>query len=972
MQSVFVSRENERARLHGFLERAVAGQGQICFVTGEGGSGKTSLNRRFAQEAQAAHESLLIATGNCNAQTGIGDPYLPFREMLALLAGHVDEQSRQDAVTAENAGRVGRFLKVSKRVISDLGPDLVDILVPGAGIATKVGKLVVDDTGLLNKMGLTQAPEPAVGLRALTNAEQTRIFEQYTAVLRALSQERPLALMLDDLQWIDESSASLLFHLARRIGGSRILIIASYRPEDLALGRGEQRHPLAPVLAELKREFGDVEIPLGDGYGNSAREFVDALLDSEPNRLGASFRQLLARRTHGHPLFTAELLRTMRERGDLTRDADGHWIEGPDLDWDVLPARVEGAIEERIRRLPPDLQELLSIASVEGEVFTAEVVAKLTRSDTRQVVRRLTQELDRMHALVREEGRERVGAARLSRFRFRHNFFQTYLYDTLGDSEREVLHEDVADALETLHEGHTAEISVQLARHYEAAQSLDKAAYHCLQAGRRAMAVFAHGEAVALAARGLRALEALPDTTERRRQKLELMLLAGNAQRMSGTWAESMQTFREAAELAERAGLPEVMAEAALGYEHPRYRYNLPETITRDLLGRALAALPNRDSSLRVRVLAGLARATATTSTGLSDAAVRMADEAVAMARRLDDPQALLEALEMRFLFDRAPSEIHRRLETMDEMLGLARRGNDKRLLLDILEMRYMDRMALGEREAGDFIDEHARLADEIKDPFYLYTTASIRVCPAFLAGRFDEAEQLAQQAFQIGQQHGIGSAQGIFGIHMFTFRREQGRLREIAPVVQHFLREQGHGAAWQPGLALIYSDLGRLDDARTEFERLAANDFAAVPRDALWQTCLAYLAEVCSTLGDGERAARLYELMLPYAELNVLVGLDFYLGASGRYLGQLAAVGSRWEVAEAHFEHGLQLDERTGATPWLAHSRYQYGRMLRLRGRPEDRERAEALIGQALATGRALGMHGLVGRIEASAGDGG
>jgi tetratricopeptide (TPR) repeat protein len=205
----------------------------------------------------------------------------------------------------------------------------------------------------------------------------------------------------------------------------------------------------------------------------------------------------------------------------------------------------------------------------------------------------------------------------------------------------------------------------------------------------------------------------------------------------------------------------------------------------------------------------------------------------------------------------------------------------------------------------------------------------------------------------------------------MFTFRREQGRLREIAPVVQHFLREQGHAAAWQPGLALIYSDLGRRDDALAEFGRLAENDFAAVPRDALWQTCLAYLAEVCASLGDQARAARLYELMLPYAELNVLVGLDFYLGASGRYLGQLAATMAHWDVAAAHFEHALGLDERTGATTWLAHSRYQFGRMLRLRGRPGDRARADAMVGQALATASALGMHGLAGRIEADAGDG-
>jgi tetratricopeptide (TPR) repeat protein len=589
--------------------------------------------------------------------------------------------------------------------------------------------------------------------------------------------------------------------------------------------------------------------------------------------------------------------------------------------------------------------------------------------DARQVVRRLTQELDRQHGLVREEGRQRVGGARLSSFRFRHNFFQAYVYGTLGDSEREVLHEDVANALESLHEGHTSEIAVQLAHHYEQAQSLDKAAYYCLQAGRRAMAVFAHGEAAALALRGLRALVQLPVTAERRQQTLDLMLLAGHAQRLSGAWSDSMNTFREAAAIAELARLPEAMAEAALGYEHPRYRYNLPAGTARDLLGRALAALPVRDSSLRVRVLAGLARATATTSTGLSDAAVPMADEAIAMARRLDDPQALLEALEMRFLFDRAPSEIHRRLATMDEMLGLARRLSDKRLLLDILEMRYMDRMALGQREAGDFIEEHARLADELKDPFYLYTTASIRVCPAFLAGRLGEAEQLAQRALEVGQRHGIGNAEGIFGIHMFTFRREQGRLREIAPVVRHFLREQGEAAAWRPGLALIYADLGLMDEARAEFETLAADDFAAVARDALWQTCLAYLAEVCAALGDTARAARLYEFLLPYAELNVLVGLDFYLGASGRYLGQLASSMARWDEAEAHFEHALDLDERTGAQVWLAHSRYQYGRMLLARDRTGDREHARQLTALALATSRELGLSGLAARIVASDG---
>jgi tetratricopeptide (TPR) repeat protein len=963
MQPVFVSRDSELARLRAFLQRAVEGHGQVCFVTGEGGSGKTTLTREFAVRAQSEHDTLLIATGNCNAQTGIGDPYLPFREMLGLLTGNVDDSSRQEIINQENAGRVGRFLTVSKRVIADLGPDLADILVPGAGLATKVGKLVATDTGLLKRVGLgAGGVQPILAKQAPMANEQARVFEQYTAVLKALSQERPLVLILDDLQWIDESSASLLFHLARRVDGSRILLMANYRSEDVALGRGDHRHPLAPVLAELKREFGDVTIALDDAQGTEAREFVDALLDSEPNRLGPSFRQSLVSRTRGHPLFTTELLRAMRERGDLANDAEGRWVEGPGLDWDTLPARVEGAIEERIRRLPEDLQYVLSVASVEGEVFTAEVLGRLLKQDVRVLIRVLTQDLDRQHGLVREEGRERVGSCRLSRFRFRHAFFQGYLYDALGESEREVLHEDVADALLALHPGHTDEVAVHLGRHYEMAQSLDRAAHFYLQAARRAMNVFAYGEAATLAARAVEAAQRLDGHAPG--PVLESMLVQGHAQRLSGLWEQSMETFRGAAALAARSGDAVGLAEAALGYEHPRYRYNLPASVTVDLLGRALEALPGQDSPLRVRVLAGLARAI-----GAEEASTRataLGDEAIAMARRLDDPQALVEALEMRILLDRSPGEIPRRMGTVDEMVGLARQLGDKRLLLDILELRYMHRLAIGQVPADGFIDEHERLAAELRDPFYLYTTASIRVYQDFVAGAFEAAERRAQEAFEIGRQFQIGSADGIFGIQMFTLRREQGRLREIAPLVRHFLQEEGQGAAWRPGLALILADIGAHDEARTLFEELAADDFQAIPRDALWQTCLAYLAEVSVEMADRPRAAQIYRMLLPYADLNVLVGVDFHLGAAGRFLGQLAVLLGDWPAAERHIEHALQLDARSNARPWLAHSQYQFGRALRTRRGAGDLERGRGLIESARATARQIGMRGLAGRIGA------
>ena len=964
MHPIFVSRENEIARLRGLLDRAVRGSGQICFITGEGGSGKTSLTREFALRAQAAHASLLIATGNCNAQTGIGDPYLPFRELLGLLTGNLADRSRQEVINSENAGRIGRFLSVSKRVITDLGPDLADILVPGAGIATKVGKLVANDAGLLKRVGLQPENAAAASASHLAGAtEQARVFEQYTAVLKAFAQERPLVLILDDLQWIDQSSSSLLFHLARRIDGSPILILASYRSEDVALGRGGQRHPLAPVLTELKREFGDVTIALDDASGVEAQAFVDALLDSQPNRLGRAFRQSLVKRTRGHPLFTTELLRDMRERGYLVTDPQGQWVEGPGLDWDLLPARVEGAIEERIRRLPDDLQYVLAMASVEGEVFTAEVLAQLLKQDVRVLVRVLTQELDRQHGLVREEGRERVGASRLSRFRFRHNFFQAYMYDALGSSEREGLHEDVAETLRALHEGHLDEIAVQLGRHYEMAQAHERAAQFYLQAARRAMAVFAYGEAEDLASRAVEVLRESPQQGAAGNVALESMLVQGHAQRLSGQWELSMQTFLAAAEAAERCGNAEILAEAALGYEHPRYRYNLPAEVTLDLLGRALAALPARDSPLRVRVLAGFARATG--SSEASSRAIAMSDEAIAIARRLNDLQALVEAIFMHILLDQSPSQVLQRLEVVEELVELARQLGDKRMLLDALEIRYMHRLALGRVTADGFLAEHERLAAELRDPFYLYTTASIRVCSEFMAGRFAAAQRLAQEAFEVGTRYQIGSAEGIFGIHMFTICRMQGRLREIAPLVGQFLRERGPGTAWQPGLALILTEIGDLDGAREQFEILAADGFRSIPRDALWQTCLAYLAEVCVELGDRARAEELYRMLLPFADLNVQVGVDFHLGAAGRCLGLLADLLGDWPRAEGHFEHALALDEQSGAQPWLCLTRYQFGRALLARDEPSAHERARALLDAAQSAAHEMEMTGLLERIR-------
>jgi predicted ATPase len=386
------------------------------------------------------------------------------------------------------------LLPVTVQALVEVGPDLIDTFVPGAAMAAQLVAWGDGQVGLRARLEeLVARREVSVGS---SSPEQVRLFEQYTSVLKSVAEHQPLLLIVDDWQWADDGSISLLFHLGRRIEGSRILIVGAYRPEDVALGRGGQRHPLEPVVNEFKRAFGDICVDLEQTLEAQGRRFVDALLDSEPNRLGAKFRAALYRQTAGHPLFTVELLRDMQGRGDLVRDAEGRWVEGPALDWEILPARVEAAIAERIGRLDEELREALAIASIEGETFTAEVIAQVQAADRRGIGRRLSTDLDRQHRLVRAEEVRMVGTRRMARYRFRHFLFQKYVYSHLDLVERAYLHGDVGNVLEALYGDQAAEIAVQLARHFREAGNAAKAVDYLLQAGNKALRLSAHAEAI--------------------------------------------------------------------------------------------------------------------------------------------------------------------------------------------------------------------------------------------------------------------------------------------------------------------------------------------------------------------------------------------------------------------------------------------------------------------------------------------
>ena len=511
-----VAREQELAKLDGLLAQSVAGRGRVALITGDTGSGKTALMQGFARRAMAQQDDLLVALGGCSAQGGAGDTYQPFREVLETLTGDPDI-----FLDTEHQRRIGAVLALAFETLAAQGSDLVRLLAHDPELLARARACAPDSDTWPARLeaSMTRVEDSAA------KPQPTALCEQLTRVLRTIARNRPLLVILDDLQWADAPSLDMLFYLGRHLDTSHILILGAYRDgpgRAPALGS----HAVQSIADEFQRQWGDVRVDLAEIDG---RRFVDAYLDSWPNRLESSFRQTLADHTGGNPLFTVELVRAMQERGDLIRDGNGRWTEGPRLAWEWLPPRAEGAISQRIGQLTDAQQELLEAASVEGEQFHAEVLARALGLSTQSVIGILSGPLGRQAHLVAAQSLARVCDQEWARYRFRHNMFQSYLYGRLDPIARAHLHEAVATALEELGGEQAPQLAGKLAWHLEEAGQGGRAARYLLEAGRQAARLGADGQATACFERALGLLQQMPSITEWAKLELALQMALDGA-----------------------------------------------------------------------------------------------------------------------------------------------------------------------------------------------------------------------------------------------------------------------------------------------------------------------------------------------------------------------------------------------------------------------------------------------------------
>jgi tetratricopeptide (TPR) repeat protein len=315
---------------------------------------------------------------------------------------------------------------------------------------------------------------------------------------------------------------------------------------------------------------------------------------------------------------------------------------------------------------------------------------------------------------------------------------------------------------------------------------VEKTITYAARAGARASSLLAYEEAVRHYEKALQALERQASVDEV--QRCKLLIALGEAHRQAGAYPQAMDTFQRAADIAHMLGLTEELAHAALGFEETTWRPGLPGDAATRLLERALGALGEEDSTLKARVLGSLARGLV--FTGSFEAAIGVETQAVEMARRLGDRAALAATLKARFFFRWRPELIAARLAGATELGKLAEETGDREMALIARGWRLFDLMELGDIQAvARELVVHKRLVEELRQPFYLYIHVTFQAMRATFLGHFEEGERLAQQAFAIGQRLRGQDALGIFGVQMFTLRREQGRLQELALVVRRFVQ---------------------------------------------------------------------------------------------------------------------------------------------------------------------------------------
>jgi hypothetical protein len=782
-----------------------------------------------------------------------------------------------------------------------------------------------------------------------------RLFDAVSRLLTRATLERPLMVVLDDLHWADTPSLLLLQFLARELAGARLLVVGTYREAEAARDQAVSR-----TLAELTREPSTQRLALVGLTVDEVTRLVALEGGAAPSGALAS---RLHERTGGNPFFVGELVRLLARDGEVVRS-------GPSDDIATrIPEAVRDVVARRLATLGERVGTVLELASVIGREFSLPVLERVADLPRDTLLDALDEAID--FGLIAAD------AERFDCYCFAHALTRDALYLQLSRRRLARVHQQVGEALEVVHAAALGPHLAELAHHFSRARREPgdrRAVVYATRAGQRALDLLAYEEAARLfaVALGQEAHES---------ERCELLLALADAQLRAGQAVEARETFAQASAGARLLADPELLARAAVGLgEATRFAWNSEPAADRliGLLDESLRALGERSPTLRASVLSQLATALfwrswtdTQTQHRLGERVRALSGDAVVAARSAEDPAALASALDARYYAIWTPESLAERIELADELVALAEARGDEGIAQRGRKWRIVNAAEGGDGSAlDDEIAAYMQVAERSRRPMHLLWSTLWQAARALMQGRFASAEALHAQAQTIATGLTTESVQlqHALLIHRWLLARERGQLALVErPIADVVARHPGL-AAWRTALAHTYAATGRTVDARRELAVLGDSGFAQLPRDGVWLVTTTALADACVLLGDAARAREVYELLLPFRDRCSVVSVALACtGAVSLHLGRLAELLGDRDAASVHFEAALAINARLGARPYTAHSQHEYARLLHMRARPGDAERAAELARQAAATAQELGMTDLATRVRDS-----
>jgi predicted ATPase/KaiC/GvpD/RAD55 family RecA-like ATPase len=914
-----VDRTEEMNVLKEAVYRAVHGEGGLVFIHGEAGIGKTRLVRELG--AYARSRGVQILYGRCPAlfrMDGV-PPYILWKEVI------------KDYLETCNPEQLYRVIGYYPAEVAKLVPELSQKLrtIP---------------------QSFPISPE----------LEQNRLFEAVSQFITNISRETPLLVVLDDLQWTDPSSLLLLHYLARDVQKTPLLLLGAYRSTDI-----DSKHPFAPVLAELKRERLPQSVPLTRMSLEDTSEMIRQILEQDD--ITPEFCRLVYDKTRGNPFFVEEVTESLKEIGVIYREENKWKIK--QVSEIEFPETVKNVVKARLGRLDDEYQNVLTLASFVGNDFTVEALCAITGFDESKLLE-LMEELFKT-GLIKEKVIRGEGVCS-----FADILVRDVVYEEVSPLKRKKLHGVVGCALEQLYAGKVDEHLGELASHFLESGNKDKALDYYLQAGERAVKIYANSEAAFYFESALELLEKKQGETREKGRVLERL---GDIKSLVGEYDASMKYWNDKLLLLEQRH--EEKSTLDVARLHRKMAHNLWEEI-----GDTEKAIEHQDKALKI--LEGepesveLARLYADMGhmywrIGNTDKARLWAEKALDFAKRLNENEIIANScLDLGTVFN-IIGENKKAVEFIETALEIALGNN----YLETAARAYNNLpVALPPEEtekAMEYTEKAYELAKKVGEINTMSFAASNLASNLAGAGELGKALALSEESVALdrktGNQNHLTMSLGELGNEyrmLGEWDKSEKCLKEAFNIAQGLKDYQAVGFSYG-GLAIFYYDIGEYAKAK----ELAEKGYETVKKtgDKMLQWWyLYYIADMCMELGEIEGAqSQIDNIYKSALEVEAKTGNKQPIAYAKRLKAKLLRAQGKWEESIEYFEQSLTDFEAVKAKLWNVYDYAkrvlcEYAQVYLERNYEGDREKASKILKQALEMFQKMGAKKDIEKVEA------